>query len=137
MFMPKDVTLPDTLPEDLVLEIGTYLLAEKFGNYPNQINARITDSEHGYYIVCGLDDHDWAEYDGDNLDDDALKARCCEEDMVAIIEASDSPKFERRIQCGTDYLSFEVLYNVYEMLRPHLIIKDDEFYKRHYEASGS
>jgi len=124
----KDVTFPEVLPDEVVLEVGLYILSWKFGTYPAYINARITDRDNGYYIVCGLDDHDWEKYDGPGLDDSALKARCCEEEMVAIIEAGDYPKFARRIQCGRDYLPFEVLFNVMEMLRPYMIIKEDEYH---------
>ena len=116
------ITLPETLPHDLVLRIGRYLIASKLGDYEKNIHIRLTNSKDGYYIVAGMykADYDQKPKSYDILSDGMFKA--LNEDTLMILIAGDDPKFDRRVLHGDgEPLSFEEIYNVIEMLRPHIL----------------
>ena len=124
----KKIELPDTLPDDIVMQVGKYLIAEKLGTYSPYIYARITDKNDGYYIVCGTFNEDYTENKNkfDSMDDLSFKIYCDsdinkENCKLAIIEAGTWPKFDRRIICGKEYLSFEQIWNVINILQPYII----------------
>lgn len=124
----KKIELTDTLPDDIVMQIGKYLIAEKLGTYSDKIYARITDSEGGYYIICGIYqcDYEKDKEKFDAMEDIYFKIHCDSNNGkydagLVILEAGDFPKFDRRIICGREYLSFEQIWNVINILQPYII----------------
>ena len=124
----KKIELPDTLPNDVVMQIGKYLIAEKLGTYSDKIYARITDSEGGYYIICGIYQQDYEKNKEkfNTMEDIYFKIHCDSNNEkydagLVILEAGDCPKFDRRIICGREYLSFEQIWNVINILQPYII----------------
>jgi len=125
--MLKHIELTKTLPDNVILKIGKYLIAEKLGTYSKHIYARITDRDNGYYIVCGMYKEDYIKEKEkiDSLKDIYFKIDCDSdrypERYLVIIEAGDYPKFKRRIICGRDFLTFEQNYNIIKILEPYII----------------
>ena len=120
--------LTDTLPENVVMKIGKSLLADQMGTYEEDIYCRITDTDDGYYIICGLYkvDYEQDKQAYDDYSDIQFKVRV--KDRV-ILEAGRWPKHDTVcFFSGEDSepLSFTQWYHVMNMLKNY-IIKEDDF----------
>jgi len=121
------VYLTDTLPHNVVMKIGKYLIADQLDTYEKDVYCRITDTDDGYYIICGLykTDYEKEKEMYDNLTDVRFKIRV--ENRV-ILEAGRWPKHDTVCFFSGDYsetLSFTQWYHVFEMLKDYIIIEED------------
>lgn len=122
------IYLTDTLPENVVMAISKMLLAEQLGTSEDDIYCRITDTDDGYYIICGLYKNEYEKekdmYDGYN--DLRFKVRVKNR---VILEAGRWPKhdevcfFSGEDSCS---LSFTQWYHVMDMLKDYIIKEEDD-----------
>ena len=121
------IYLTETLPANVVMKIGKYLIADRLGTYEKDVYCRITDTDDGYYIICGLYKEDYEKekdvYDGYS----DIKFKVHVENRV-ILEAGRWPKHDTVCFFSGHYsetLSFTQWYHVFEMLKDYIIEEED------------
>lgn len=121
------IYLTDTLPTNVVMNIGKYLISDQLGTYIEHVHCRITDTDDGYYIICGLykEDYEKEKEMYDNFTDIRFKVRVKNR---VILEAGRWPKHDA--VCffsgdSSDTLSFTQWYHVFEMLKDYIIEEED------------